>query len=273
MQQLHSISQIQTVYETGQKPVLVECNDLRNYVCKHNQGNRPAHALFTEWIVYHLLSVWNVSLAPLALVDVNEIHVPASTVCQPAFFRDLTCFATLQLEEATEWNQFQFPLPKQEMNKITNRIDLLKIAFIDCWCANEDRNWNNFNLLLKPHSSGYSIIPIDHELCFNSRGFNTGRALYSIDFSDSIASTDIFRTVIGRTLKSLADANHFIKEFYLCIHHFKNTFDQKALEIPGNWKIPSVYIDQLRENLFDPEWLNETKTLYLSFLKSGLKLK
>ena len=45
---IQSVQVIQKVYDTGDNPVLVECNDLNSYVCKHNRGQKVATKLFAE---------------------------------------------------------------------------------------------------------------------------------------------------------------------------------------------------------------------------------
>ena len=37
IQTLQSIEQVEIVYDTGDKPVLVHCDDMNFYVCKYNR--------------------------------------------------------------------------------------------------------------------------------------------------------------------------------------------------------------------------------------------
>lgn len=60
---LQSIKTMNKIYETGDKPVLVECSDLNDYVCKHNRGQSVSYKLFAEWIVHSFLAHLEVIVA------------------------------------------------------------------------------------------------------------------------------------------------------------------------------------------------------------------
>jgi hypothetical protein len=266
---LKSIQLIKKVYNSGDNPVLVECNDLNDYVGKHNRGQTPANKLFAEWICHSLLEACNVSMAPKELIEIQEHHVLASGNCQPAFFKNVPCFGTLFLEEALEWSQFDLA----DAKLLTNKEDLITIAFFDIWLANEDRNWNNFNLLTNPSTTGWEIVPIDHGACFNSLSFNEDRPLYEISCDDSLIYTDEFRTLVKPVLKTMKDATDFADSLYIRILGLKELYDEQVRVLPVEWKIKAIYSNALKENLFHEDWLNVTKTTFLSFIKSSLKLK
>ena len=266
---LHSIQRIQKVYDTGDKPVLVECNDLNAYVCKHNRGQNPATKLFAEWISYALLKELGVALAPKALVEIKEEHITPSGNCQPAFFKNIPLFATLHLDEALEWSQFKL----KEQKLILNKRDILTIAFFDLWMANEDRHWNNFNLLTNPIEKGFEIIPIDHAACLNSLGFNEQNELFGLSHNETIIDTEEFRTLVKPMLKSMKDTNDFIESVYLCMPDLEKIYDEQVIAMPSEWNIPESYSEALKANIFHKEWLSVTKSQFLSFIKSSLQLK
>lgn len=266
---LHSIQPIQKVYDTGDNPVLVECNDINLYVCKHNRGQTPAKKLFAEWMSHALLDGLGATVAPKALVQIKEEHIEPSGICQPAFFKNGPLFATQFLEEALEWSQFKL----KDKNQIINKEVVLKIALFDIWTANEDRNWNNFNLLTNPVENGWEIVPIDHGASFNSLMFSEQHPLYSITFNESLIITEEFRILVKPLLKTTKDASDFVESLYLCIPDLEKIYDEQVLAIPKEWKIPESYSDALRNNLFHKDWLSETKSQFLSFIKSSLKLK
>lgn len=266
---LHSIQNIEKVFDTGDKPVLVECNDLNSYVCKHNNGQTPAKKLFVEWISHGLLNGIEVALAKREIVHVKEEHVIRGANCQPIFFKDVPLFATRFLDEALEWSQFNL----RDQKLITNKNDLLKIAFFDIWMANEDRSFNNFNLLTHPTDKGLEIVPIDHGACLNSLMFSSYNRLQTLSYNESLIDTDEFRILVRPMLKSLKDADEFIESLYVCMPALKKIYDEQVIAIPAEWKIPKIFSDELKENLFHKEWLSETKTQFLSYIKSSLKLK
>lgn len=267
---LHSIQKIKKVYNTGDKPVLVECNDLNNYVCKHNGGQSKAYKLFAEWICHCLLEELSVALPTKEIIQIKDEHVLGDSACQLIFFKDKPCFGTLHLEEALEWNQFN---SNAEIKSITNKNDLLKISFCDLWLGNEDRNWNNFNLLFNPLERGYEINPIDHAACFNSLSFINERKLVMLSQDETIIHTEEFRAIVKPLLKNMKQASEFIESLYICIPEIEKNYDKHVLKVPSEWNIPPEYINALKLNLFEKEWLTETKTAFLTFIKISLKLK
>ena len=266
---LHSIKHIDKVYDTGEKPVLAECSDLNFYVCKHNNGHTPATKLFIGWVSHGLLSGLSVKLAKRETVHIKEEHIKPSGICQPKYFKDMPLFATLYLEEALEWSQFNI----KDKKLIVNKADLLKIAFFDIWMGNEDRGFNNFNLLTHPTEKGLEIIPIDHGACLNSLMFSEERNLQSLSLDESLINTEEFCILVKPLLKNMKDVDEFVESLYICMPELQEIYDEQVIAMPTEWKIPKRYSDALKENLFHKDWLNETKSQFLSFIKSSLKLK
>lgn len=268
---LHSITLIEKVYDTGQKPVLVQCNDLNYRVCKHNMGHQVCETLFAEWMVYHLLKALKINLPVMDLVWVNPEHVPPTQECQPRFFMELPVFGTQYIENALEWSKIPF-LPKTR-KQIKNIEDLMVIAYVDLWLANEDRNFNNFNLLLSPETGGYFILPIDHGSCFNTLSFTFSNKLSPLTENESIIFTDEFKTMAKSKIKNLNEANNLAEDLYLRVKALEDQYDEKALAIPKEWNISEAYRNLLKGLIFDNNWLNETKINFLTFLKNSLNLK
>src|SRR5690348_4904939 len=86
---------------------------------------------------------------------------------------DKPCFGLMYDVEAGEASNIYLGLKgnSYELNKYPERFDLLKIALFDLWLANNDRNHNNYNLLLKDGR----FVPIDHSEIFD--GSSLGRKL------------------------------------------------------------------------------------------------
>jgi hypothetical protein len=272
LKKLKSISPISRVYETGDKPVLVQCEDLNDYVCKHNQGQSPCKKLIAEYLAYCFLDKLDVKLPPMSFIEVKEEHIDKPTGdCQPQFFKNIECFGTLHLKEAIEWSAFSFD--KKDLKKIKNQEDLFIIAWCDIWLANEDRSWNNFNLLMSPEDDGWYIVPIDHGACFNSLGFDVDGHLDPINDFDSIIQTDQFKLIAKKWFKKVSEVDNFLKRLYICIESYEKSFDDILANIPPSWRIQEDYIQSLKANLFSKDWLNETKTQFLSFTKQSLILK
>lgn len=271
MKKLHSIQEIEKVYDTGDKPVLVQCSDLEYYVCKHNKGRKPCYSLFAEYLSYHLLKTLNIQLPVLAFIEIKAEHIRPTPICQPIFYKNLVCTGSTYLKTSLEWSNFEFD--KKDIKKIQNPIDLAKIAWCDIWLANEDRNWGNYNLLLNPIKDGWNIVPIDYGACFNSLSFGINRNLYPINISDSIINTNQFKRILQEHFKNLNDADQFARNTYICTQNTEQNFDKIVANTPKSWSIPSEYINHLKKNLFSANWLKDTKTQFLTFTKQSLKLK
>lgn len=67
----------------------------------------------------------------------------------------------------------------------------IRNMLFDLWVANEDRNHNNYNLLLNPTESGYCLMPIDHERCFNGSRTNIDRPLVLLTEDQSLVASPL----------------------------------------------------------------------------------
>jgi hypothetical protein len=268
---LISISNIKFVFDTGQKPILITCSDLEDYACKHSFGNAPSKILFVEWLAYHFLKKLEVYVPELALVKIQDHHTLSTQNCQPIFFKNTTCFATKFMEFAEETNLIN--INSEDFKHLANKKDLFMIAFTDIWMANEDRNHNNFNMLHQVIDGKTFVIPIDHGSCLNTLGFDIDRNLYQIEYSDSLISTDLFQKVSRGYVKNMQEVPNLLEMMYICVLEIEQYYDEIVANTPKDWKIPADYVHSLKQNLFDENWLDETKTKFLSYCKTSLKLK
>lgn len=170
MQERHSIQEIIKIYETGgSHPLLVTCDDLQEWVCKND---RTTLNLFNELLGYRFGQLWGLRMPEIAQVTIHERHIPIHMRqrLQPYLFQKM-CFGSKFLEyaELIDLTTLASFLNSNFRRKIVNKVDFLKIALFDLWLANEDRNHNNFNMLLEfVGNKIYFICPIDHVMLFNS---------------------------------------------------------------------------------------------------------
>ena len=134
------------------------CADLNDYVCKYATGV-PTRTLYNEFIAAEFLEHWGLNKPDHRIVNINEEHIlegVKSTRIQVRYFTR-PCFGSKHELYAKEIDP-SFPnldINRKILNAIENKFDLLKIGLFDLWLANEDRNHNNYNLLLNPTDSGY----------------------------------------------------------------------------------------------------------------------
>lgn len=268
---LYSIEPIQKVFYTQREPVLVRCNDLRYYVCKHSIY-APCDSLFNEYLAARFLHAWRIySLSP-NLITINEEHLPQkfySGQLQPASLKhSLIGFPFVKDQKEVTLLESGFKENNSERSKIVSPIELIQIALFDLWLGNDDRNWNNYNLLLESRTDGYHFIPIDHETIFNSNSLSYGINIQTEQ--DSLIYTSLFKTVVSkRLIKSIFEKEKIIREdFYLCIVNCKNELDKIWEELPHDWNIS---IDTKRElilkNIFSSEWQDDVFRTFLIYLK------
>lgn len=251
--------------------MLVLCSDLNTYVCKHNQGQPRCYKLFAEFLASKILLSFGFQMPDFAFIQVKPEHIKPTADCQPKFFKDVQCFGSQHLHESLEFSNFSYR--NADFKKIINPMDILKIAWFDIWIANEDRNYNNFNLLLNPEKEGNRIVPIDHGSAFNTLSFNIDRSLVLLTLDDSLINTPQYKLIASKYFKKLSDVNDLINSIYLCLTECEKSFDLWVSEIPENWQISNEYLDALKSNLFAKQWLNETKTHFLALNKQLLNLK
>jgi hypothetical protein len=155
-----------------------------------------------------------------------------------------------------------------DRKKIMNPKSLISIALFDLWIGNDDRNWNNYNLLLESKSDGYYFIPIDHETIFNGNSLPYGINIQTED--DSLIHTPLFKAVVSkRLIKNIFENERIIREdFYLCTANCKNELDKILEELPHDWNISlDRKRDLILKNIFSLEWLGEVFRYFLIYLK------
>ena len=103
--------------------------------------------------------------------------------------------------------------------------------------------------------------------------FSEERNLQALSLDESLINTEEFCILVKPLLKNMKDADEFAESLYICMPELQEIYDEQVITMPDEWKIPKHYSDALKENLFHKDWLNETKSQFLSFIKSSLKLK
>lgn len=144
----------------------------------------------------------------------------------------------------------------------------MKIALFDIWISNEDRNHNNFNLLLYGSSENlYFFYAIDHVNIFNTSFLDYGIAEITED--DSIINTDLAKILFGKSRKLTETVNNVIENFYLCTEKCQNNLDEILDLVPDSWNINKEQIrDRIINNLFSKEWKAQCEANFRAFVQS-----
>lgn len=268
LQTRHSIEAVHKLFGTNDRPILVSCDDLNDYVCKYRYVERQ----FNELLAWNFLTIWGIPVPQACLVSVRPEDITEQALQQGArlAFFDRPAFGSLYLPFAREIDNSLTALGanRTDVLKIKNRVDLLKIALFDLWMANEDRNGNNYNLLLVPIQSGkFYIHAIDHAACFNSG--NAGQyPLTPLTQEDSVLSTDVCRLLYAHSAVGERESELVLASFRQLITRCRNALPQILALVPQSW---GINVDDrqswLIQNLFSEPWLNQTEADFREYVQ------
>ncbi len=224
--------------------------------------------LLNEYLGASFCKIWGIPVPDFYFVTIKPEHVPQG------FSKKLfsnTCYGCLYLEYAKDVNEYltTWKSNSYELNKISNKDDLLKIGLFDLWLSNEDRNHNNANLLINPTETGYKIVAIDHVNIFNTSSLKHG--IYQLNEFESIISTDYVKLLFkrGDKLNDLADSLE--KIFYVCVNKCLKNLNSILSKIPPDWNIDIESTEMvLRNQLFNKQWKEQTILSFRLFLEKQL---
>jgi len=253
---VNSISRPDRIFETsGSQPALILCDDFNHYVCKYNRhpGAR-AVKLFHELLAGSYARLWNLAIPEFCLVYINPGHIEGHESLQPAFFSTL-CFGSKYDRRYSEIDEFYADMATYDKRKYEFKFDFLKIGLFDIWLANDDRNFNNYNLLIDVENRN-RFVPIDHDAIFNTG--NLSRGLELLTEHDSLINTDLTRKLFStKELRNKVFLENTRNNYYLCIAECKKNTNKILQEIPTEWGIDvAEYQNLLNKYLFNKKWVD-----------------
>ncbi|TAD96746.1 MAG: hypothetical protein EAZ97_13530 [Bacteroidetes bacterium] len=265
---LKTLHEPNKIYQTGEVPFLVTCEDLQTWVCKH--GRLASSKLINEVLGAVFAKYWDLKTPEICLINVLEEHLPSkyTNILQPAFFKK-PCFGSLYLENSKEIEASFIPSfeDKNFIKKIQNRDDFLKIALFDIWLSNEDRNHNNSNLLLEfSDNNQYYFYVFDHNAIFNSNALHRG--LYQISEEESIINTDLAKILFKNRQNLRKNVDNLLKNFYVCVENCEVNLREILALIPNEWhsNIQQLELD-LHKNIFEKKWLKECEINFITLFQ------
>lgn len=252
--QLHSITEITPAdcYQTaGSRPVRVLCNDLNYYICKYHTSTGFSSQLFNEYIAARFLQIWQLPVPEFVFVNTKPEHLKLTQY--PFHYFEKPCFGSKFLGEHKEVDKFFIETPlilKAEKSAI---IGFLIIGLFDIWLCNDDRHYENFNLLY--NITAKQFVPIDHAACFN--GNNLGKPPYLISSNESILSSPFLFRFFDRNLHRnfnqllLELKQDFKTKVNLCHEKLHNILS----DVPLAWQPDLNFLITGLESYFTNEWL------------------
>lgn len=261
IQHLHSIQEIAMQYPTGDTPVLVLCSDKQQYICKYMRpSDTISYKLACEFMGAVFADAWKINTPPFALVRIMPVHWMSVSVSHSS---SASTIGFQKLEGVIDINPSSFRLVEANTETL---YQLLKIALFDFWIANEDRTYNNANLLYDIENE--RLISIDYGGILNNVTFDF--SLSQLTETDSILCADIFAHIIKHiSQKQLSDAVELLRQDYLiCINHSKKQ-SLFLTNMPTEWAVPSFKIENKVAELFSFSWIESTWENLIECLKSN----
>lgn len=255
MRELQTIEQAHKKFPTaGSHPLLVTCNDLEDWVCKYDRDSRH---LFNELLASEFAKTWGICNPEVAFIQMKREHVPLKIYPQiPDKLIDRECFGSYFLENTLEINNsdISFFNKKSFIDKLKKKDDFLKIALFDIWLANEDRNQNNYNLLLytSPEKE-YFFCAIDHVNIFNSMHLEYD--IVELTEDDTIINSDLAKILFEKKSKLVEIVDKLVGNFYLCTKDCEHKLDGILDLTPVSWGIDKGDMKvRITKNIFSDEW-------------------
>ena len=254
------------VIQTNTLPVIVLCDDLNYYYCKHHNGIGTANRLIREFIVARFLQIWESPVPDFAFVNVSQDHLPPDLGIRYRNF-SVPCFGMKKASDAVDINGLVDELSPNMKQKVSCKEELIKLAFFDIWTSNEDRKFNNYNLLLQFNDNEYKFIPIDHEMCFNSG--NLDRGLYNITFDESLIATPLFFKLFKNSDLVEELLVQLKAKYYLYMLTCSENVERILDDIPPEWLMNrNEMLNNLQENLLNDFWFEDCWQTLETFIET-----
>ncbi|MBY0476906.1 MAG: hypothetical protein K2Q24_04615 [Chitinophagaceae bacterium] len=249
------------------KPVKVLANNFESYICKYNRISTVAYRLYKEWIIAKFAVFYEIATPQIELLQVRKEDI-TSELGIPAGHFNVPCFASKLLDGSTEIDKHNVLQLTKASNVKQLRFDLLKLAFFDIWVANEDRNHNNYNLLMNVYDGKYNFYAIDHAACFNHGELREDK-LTALTFEETLIYSELGHELFkSRWLRTVFDAKKFRDSCYLYRQACMQNMDIILSSIPEQWNIDTVSEKvKLEQSLLSEEWFQEAWITFITYLQ------
>lgn len=258
---LDSIQDISVMYETGDLPVLVLCSDRQQYICKYMRPNATiAYKLACELIGATFAETWKISTPPVAFVHIKPAHWASVNAARNA---SAPAIGFRKIDGVIDITPTSY---RQVSGNRNTLYQLLKIALFDFWIANEDRTYNNANLLYEIEND--RLVSIDYGGILNNVSFDY--PLAQLTETDSILSSDLFAHICNYvTPEAMADGLRRLElDYQRCIRQSRKQLHM-ADNMPREWAIPTDKITNKLNELLSAAWVDATWTNFVECLKSN----
>lgn len=256
IQEYHSIEDIKMQYCTGEQPVLVLCSDLNEYICKYMRSSATPYKLLCEIIGAIFAYKWGLHIPDFALIRLHAEHwTPFRTInlSAPAFGSRIQHNV---IDVNATWN-------KDIIISHDLQEQIVTIALFDIWVANEDRNWNNANLLYDVISN--NLFVIDHGCILNTATFDYNLSL--LTENETILYSDLANFILSDISSDVSD--RFIsklKVFFKSLPERREEYISSVLEnIPESWNVNTELVINKLNQLFEKKWIEDCWEAFIEY--------
>ena len=248
-------------------PVVIMAEDLEDYACKYDHTNK----LINEFIAHQFLQQWNLRVFPAAFINIKREHVPNEHLQGRLRLIDFDkpTFGSRYNNDAFDASNILMGLKNDNyvLSKFSERFDLLKIALFDLWLANDDRNHNNYNLMIVENE----FVPIDHSNIFD--GGRLGGQLAQLTEDDSLLNSDLALTFLNHKARVEAEGKKLIQTFLTFVHKCDEILPKVVEDIPDEWCSDKNWLlENIRSSVIDnKEWLKQTISSFSQLIHTFIR--
>lgn len=241
---------------------------MNGYVCKYDKSNiGSSNKLLTEYIGAYFLQKWGLGIPDFSLIKIDYSHIPEEFHLPKKCFSRI-CFGSKFDRNFDDLTHFSDYIKKTNKVKYGNIDELIMVALFDIWMGNDDRNHNNYNLMIDIRNER-RFVPIDHETLFNGTTYNMD--IYEISYSETIIATELFASLFNRKYFNQQKLREIRNEFYLCCEVSENSFDELINGIPESWNINLDVLNNKMQQVFNPNWIKTSFSTFLQYLSIQFK--
>ncbi len=269
---LRSIETLQArrIFDTALNPIAVRAEDKQYYVTKP-QTSPTDRSVVREFIGAHFLKIWDLPVPDFAIIDVQPHHIPSGLhgrLTKHEFSRP--AFGSLYLEGADYVTEALAQSGTYQINKTSASEPLTRLSLFDLWLSNNDRNWNNHNLLYR-FPPNPAFIPIDHERLFD-HGV-PGEPMFLQTDNENLSGSVVFQSFVSVTyLRTYARDPASRDAFLGLVDKCQASLGRIVSEMPEEWgSLCTGLIGDSQQTIFAPDWLDKVWKAHLEQLHNNRK--
>lgn len=257
-----SIRPIDFLYETGDRPVQIACTDKNTYICKYMRTSGRANKLVAELSGAFFANIWQLAMPQYAFVNILPEHWEG---CKTSHVLTAPAFGCQKLSEVFDVNNLTYKMVVKDEKLL---LQLFRIVLFDLWIANEDRTYNNANMLYDVVNN--KLVSIDYGGIFNMTTYDY--PMSQLTLQDTILYSELFLHLCKGSNKEsiVCQAESLRKDYYSCISKCHADYTKCIQMIPSEWMMPEDIIKNKVLQLFNSEWIDTAWSNFVNYTKEAL---